>query len=66
MKTDKSTIESLPVFISIKHCDILGLSPYQFRQMLTIPNIPVVTIGNKQYLIKEKFFEWINTQRINL
>ncbi len=68
MKVKKMSTELLnafPYLISANDCYDLGLSKYQFTQVLNDPSAPVVTIGKKRYLKREEFFKWLDDNPAN-
>ena len=49
-----------PLLISANNCFDIGLSKYQFNQILNDPTAPVVKVGNKRYLKRDEFMKWLD------
>ena len=44
---------------------LFNFSGYQFRQLLSTEGVPVVRIGKKEYIVRDKFLEWLDKNSID-
>ena len=51
--------EDLPNLIGLRDKHLLNISAYQFKQLLETEGVPTLKIGNKTYIIRDKFLEWL-------
>ena len=58
-------LDSFSYLISANDCYELGLSKYQFNQILNDPTAPVVKVGNKRYLKRDEFMKWLDDNPAN-
>ena len=55
----KFTKEELPSLIGMRDKHLFNFSAYQFKQLLETEGVPTVRIGNKTYIVRDKFLEWL-------
>ncbi len=58
----KQNCSSLPVLLSVKDADKLGLTRSSFYRLIHRAGIPTVTIGGRLYIHRDRFFEWLDVQ----
>ena len=51
---------SLPVLLSAKDAEKIGLTRSAFYRLLHREDIPAVIIGGRKYLYRDRFFEWLD------
>lgn len=51
---------SLPVLLSVKDSAKLGISKTTFYRLSHMANLPVVIIGARRFLHRDKFFAWLD------
>ena len=56
--------EDLPNLIGLRDKHLLNISAYQFKQLLETDGVPTLKIGNKTYIIRDKFIEWLDEHLI--
>ena len=54
----------LPTLIGMRDRHLLNFSAYKFNQLLCTKGIPVVHIGKKPYIVRDKFLEWLDANSI--
>ena len=64
-KLAETVAPEFPLLISANNCFDIGLSKYQFNQILNDPTAPVVKVGNKRYLKRDEFMKWLDREDIN-
>ena len=52
----------LPALLSAKHLQACGLSRSMTYALLSREDMPVVKIGERLFMNRDLFFEWIDTQ----
>ena len=57
--------EDLPNLIGLRDKHLLNISAYQFKQLLETDGVPTLKIGNKTYIIRDKFIEWLDGNQKN-
>lgn len=58
------TKSELPSLIGMRDRCLFNFSAYQFRQLLSTEGVPVVRIGKKEYIVRDKFLEWLDKNSI--
>ena len=58
------TKSELPSLIGMRDRYLFNFSGYQFRQLLSTEGVPVVRIGKKEYIVRDKFLEWLDKNSI--
>ncbi len=59
----KTTVKAeLPILLSAKDIQSIGLSRSMAYQLLNRSDVPVVAIGGRKFINRDKFFEWIDNQ----
>ncbi len=58
------TKSELPSLIGMRDRYLFNFSAYQFRQLLSTEGIPTVKIGKKEYIVRDKFLEWLDRNSI--
>ena len=53
--------ESLPMLISVKEATKLGISKTMFYRLTHMSSLPVITIGSRRYLHRDRFYEWLDS-----
>lgn len=56
----KATCEPLPILLSAKDAEFIGLSKSAFYRLLNRENVPCIIIGGRKYLHRDRFFAWLN------
>ena len=52
--------EDLPLFLNAKLVSqVLGVSPSTTYELMHEPNFPILKIGNRMVVPKEKFIQWV-------
>ena len=52
----------LPILLSAKDIQSIGLSRSMAYQLMNRSDVPVVTIGGRKFINRDRFFEWIDNQ----
>ena len=60
IETSINAESSLPVLLSIKDADKLGLSRSAFYRLMNRADVPRVTIGARIYLHRDRFLIWLD------
>ena len=58
------TKSELPSLIGMRDRYLFNFSAYQFHQLLCTKGVPVVKIGKKEYIVRDKFLEWLDKNSI--
>ena len=55
------SFEELPLFLNAKQVgEVLGISPASSYELMHETGFPVLKIGNRMVVPKEKFMEWVS------
>ena len=52
--------ESLPMMLSANEIQAMGFTRTMAYSILNRDDVPVVKIGNRKFIQKDKFFEWLD------
>ncbi len=59
-ESDYKSYEELPLFLNAKMVgQVLGAAPSSAYELMHESNFPVLRIGNRMIVPKEKFIEWV-------
>lgn len=58
--------ETLPMLISVKDVAKLGISKTTFYRLTHMSALPVIIIGSRRYLHRDRFYEWLDNCAIGL
>jgi hypothetical protein len=58
------TKSELPSLIGMRDRYLFNFSAYQFHQLLCTKGVPTVKIGKKEYIVRDKFLEWLDKNSI--
>lgn len=62
----KTTVKSeLPILLSAKDIQSIGLSRSMAYQLLNRSDVPIVAIGGRKFLNRDRFFEWLDMNTNN-
>jgi len=53
---------ALPELMTAKDIQALGIGRDKARALLNRADMPVITLGRKKYVRREKFFAWLDAQ----
>ena len=61
------TRETLPLLLSSKNVEKLGISRSMFYRLIHMASVPTIALGERRYIHRDKFFEWLdqNTEVIS-
>ena len=54
--------ESLPLIMSIHELQSVGISRTMAYQLFNRADFPVLKIGGRKFVARDKFFEWLDKQ----
>lgn len=54
--------ENLPIIMSVHDMQAIGFSRSMSYQLLNRADVPVITIGGRKFINRDKFFQWLDTQ----
>lgn len=54
--------ETLPMMMSANEIQTMGFTRTMAYAILNRKDVPVVKIGNRKFVQKDKFFEWLSEQ----
>jgi hypothetical protein len=54
-----NSIENLPMMLSANDIQSMGFARTMVYKILNRKDVPVVKIGNRKFIRKDKFFEWL-------
>ncbi len=59
-ESDYKSYEELPLFLNAKLvAEVLGIAPSSAYELMHKSNFPVLKIGSRMVVPKEKFIEWV-------
>lgn len=61
---DEKTIRELPVLMSAKDLQKLGISRSMSYNLLNRKDMPVVKIGSRKLIIRDDFINWLSNQKM--
>jgi hypothetical protein len=53
---------ALPALLNYKHLQACGLTRAMAYQLLNREDMPVVQIGTRKFMNRDRFFEWMDSQ----
>lgn len=58
----KTKYEELPLVMSAKDIQVLGFSRSLAYGLLNRADVPVIVIGGRKFVQRDRFFEWLDKQ----
>ncbi len=62
MKTNQIIREEFPLLMSAKDLQKVGVTKTMAYQLLNREDMPVVCIGGRKFVNRDKFFQWLDGQ----
>jgi len=61
------TKETLPLLLSAKDVNKIGISRSMFYRLIHMENVPTILLGERKYIHRDRFFTWLeaNIESIN-
>ncbi len=57
--------ELLPMMLSANEIQTMGFTRTMAYSILNRKDVPVVKIGNRKFIQRDKFFEWLDKRELN-
>ncbi len=57
--------ENLPMMLSANELQAMGFTRTMVYKILNSEEVPVVKIGNRKFIQKDKFFKWLDSKESN-
>ena len=57
--------EMLPMMLSANEIQSMGFTRTMAYSILNRDDVPVVKIGNRKFIQRDKFFEWLDNRELN-
>ncbi|MBQ2823753.1 MAG: hypothetical protein IJF18_04165 [Oscillospiraceae bacterium] len=57
--------ETLPMMLSANEIQTMGFTRTMAYSILNRDDVPVVKIGNRKFIQRDKFFEWLDNRELN-
>ena len=64
MKTNQIIREEFPLLMSAKDLQKVGVTKTMAYQLLNREDMPVVCIGGRKFVNRDKFFQWLDGQTL--
>lgn len=64
METNRIIREDFPLLMSAKDLQKVGVTKTMAYQLLNREDIPVVCIGSRKFVNRDKFFQWLDSQTL--
>ena len=64
METNRIIREDFPLLMSAKDLQKVGVTKTMAYQLLNREDIPVVCIGGRKFVNRDKFFQWLDSQTL--
>ena len=64
METNRIIREDFPLLMSAKDLQRVGVTKTMAYQLLNREDIPVVCIGGRKFVNRDKFFQWLDSQTL--
>ena len=57
--------ENMPIMLSANDLQAMGFTRTMAYSILNSDDLPVVKIGNRKYIQRDKFFKWLDSKENN-
>ena len=64
-ETKMNNKENMPIMLSANDLQAMGFTRTMAYSILNSDDLPVVKIGNRKYIQRDKFFKWLDSKENN-
>ena len=65
-ETKMNNKENMPIMLSANDLQAMGFTRTMAYSILNSDDLPVVKIGNRKFIQRDKFFKWLDSKENNI